>query len=304
LDRPLVLYAYSETKEARFNLEFFINHGLHAQADFVFILNGRTNVASIIPDRPNIRYVQRENDCYDLGAYAEVLTGNDLYKKYKKFIMLNASIRGPFVPYWSEGCWTDMYLSRITDEVKVKSLPQSNPREKADKYKLVGMTANCWPSLHVQSMIWATDITGLSILLFPPTAIVQALSQNPTYDPLTETETGVKLPPRYSGINSCFHTWGSAVTAEIGSSALIRAAGYKLDTMMAAYHAAQNYEDICDKSRDGGDVLWDGAYFGMNVHPFETVFMKSNRDVDPVTIDRLTQWTMARGYSSYEFCKA
>lgn len=166
------------------------------------------------------------------------------------------------------------------------------------------MTANCWPSLHIQSMIWATDITGLSILLFPPTAIVQSLSENPTYDPLTETETGVKLPPHYSGINSCFHTWGSAVAAEIGSSALIRAAGYKLDVMMAAYHAAQNYEDICDKTRDGGDVLWDGAYFGTNVHPFETVFMKSNRDVDPVTIDRLTQWTMARGYSSYEFCKA
>jgi hypothetical protein len=118
-ERPLVLYAYAESKEARFNLEFFVNHGLHAAADFVFILNGHTNVASIIPDRPNIRYVQRRNDCYDLGAYAEVLTSNDLYKKYKKFIMMNASIRGPFVPYWSEGCWTDMYLSRITEETKV-----------------------------------------------------------------------------------------------------------------------------------------------------------------------------------------
>lgn len=121
-DRPLVLYAYSESKNARFNLEFFINHGLHAQADFVFILNGWTKVASVIPDRPNIRYVQRPNDCYDLGAYAEVLTKDGLYKKYKKFIMLNASIRGPFVPYWSEGCWTDMYLSRITEEVKVRLL--------------------------------------------------------------------------------------------------------------------------------------------------------------------------------------
>jgi hypothetical protein len=118
-ERPLVLYAYSESKNARFNLKFFINHGLHAAADFVFILNGRTTAASLIPDRPNIRYVQRANDCYDLGAYAEVLTGNDLYKKYKKFIMMNASIRGPFLPYWSRGCWTDMYLSRITEEVKV-----------------------------------------------------------------------------------------------------------------------------------------------------------------------------------------
>src|ERR1700730_3704626 len=39
-DRPLVLYAYFETPSARENLEFFIAHGLHAAADFVFILNG------------------------------------------------------------------------------------------------------------------------------------------------------------------------------------------------------------------------------------------------------------------------
>lgn len=74
--------------------------------------------------------------------------------------------------------------------------------------------------------------------------------------------------------------------------------------MMSAYHAVDNYEDICDHTRETADVLWDGQYFGMNVHPFETVFIKSNRDVDPVTIDRLTQWTMSRGYSSYEHCKA
>jgi hypothetical protein len=152
-------------------------------------------------------------------------------------------------------------------------------------------------------MIWATDIVGLEVLLSPPSTISESLSLNPTYDPHTETETGVKLPPHYSGINSCFHTWGSAVAAEIGSSALIQAAGYKLDVMMSAYHAVENYEDICDKTRETADVLWDGQYFGMNVHPFETVFIKSNRDIDPVTIDRHTQWTMAKGYSSYEYCR-
>lgn len=120
--RPLILYAYSETESARINLEFFIAHGLHAAADFVFILNGPTDAASIIPVADNIRHVQRANDCYDLGAYAEVLTRDDLYKGYKKFVMLNASIRGPFIPYWAEACWTDMYLKKITSEVKVGSI--------------------------------------------------------------------------------------------------------------------------------------------------------------------------------------
>jgi len=305
-DRPLILYAYSESKElgaSRFNLEFFLKHGLHAEADFLFILNGPTKVAEIIPDNSNIRVVQRKNDCYDLGAYAEVLTKDGLYKKYRKFIMLNASIRGPFVPYWSRACWTDMYLGRITEEVKVCP-PSQDPDHSTNDKKLVGMTANCWPSMHVQSMIWATDIVGLFLLLSPPASIVRNLTANPTYDPHTETETGVALPPHYGGINSCFHTWGSAVSAEIGSSALIKAAGYRFDVMMAAFHGAEDYSDICDATRDGADPLWDGQYFGGNVHPYETVFMKSNRDVDPIMMDRLTEWTGKNGYSSFEACQA
>ena len=118
-ERPLILYAYFETEEARFNLEFFIKHALHAQADFVFILSGENEAEKIIPVHSNIRHVKRENKCYDLGAYAETLLKDDLYKRYKKFILLNASLRGPFVPYWSESCWSDLYLNKITDEVKV-----------------------------------------------------------------------------------------------------------------------------------------------------------------------------------------
>lgn len=122
---PLILFAYSESETARVNIEFFIRHGLHAAADFIFILNGATDIASIIPKEFNIRVVQRENDCYDIGAYAEVLTKDDLYKGYKRFIMLNASLRGPFIPYWAKGCWSDMYLGRITDEVKVRPIPHT-----------------------------------------------------------------------------------------------------------------------------------------------------------------------------------
>ena len=118
-DRPLILYAYYETENARQNLEYFLAHGLHGAADFIFILNGENHAEDIIPKQPNIRYIKRKNDCYDLGAFAEVLTRGDLYMKYKKFITMNASIRGPFLPYWSTGCWSDMFLSRVTEEVKV-----------------------------------------------------------------------------------------------------------------------------------------------------------------------------------------
>jgi hypothetical protein len=165
--------------------------------------------------------------------------------------------------------------------------------------QLVGMTANCWPTFHIQSMIWATDITGLEILLFPPPAAAAQLSTEPLVLPSASFDKLIPAP--FPGINSCFHTWGSAVAAEVGSSALIQAAGYKLDAMMTAYHGNDKYQEECDASKNG-DVLFDKKYFGTNVHPFETVFIKTNRDIDPVGVQRLSEWTKGRKYSSYAYC--
>lgn len=119
--RPLIMYAYSETENARENLRFFLAQGLHGAADFVFILNGETDVGeALIPQKTNIAVVKRPNTCYDLGAHGEVLRNGDLWKRYGRFVLLNASVRGPFVPYWSRACWSDAYLGRVTDEVKVR----------------------------------------------------------------------------------------------------------------------------------------------------------------------------------------
>lgn len=121
-DRPLILYAYAESETARKNLDFFVQKGLHGKADFIFVFNGPTNATDMIRQEPNIRIVKRENECFDLGGMGEVLKADDLWKKYKRFITMNASLRGPFYPAWVEhGCWSDRFLERITDTVKVSA---------------------------------------------------------------------------------------------------------------------------------------------------------------------------------------
>lgn len=121
-ERTLITYVYSESKESRANLKFFLAHALHGSSDFVFILNGKTSAAELIPNELNVKVVKRDNSCYDLGSHAEVLTKNDLYKQYTKFILMNASVRGPFIPHWSDSCWSDQLVGRVTDEVKVSEL--------------------------------------------------------------------------------------------------------------------------------------------------------------------------------------
>lgn len=125
--RPLVLYTYAESDNARENLAFFVKNGLHGNADFVFIFNGETSAVDLLPQAPNVQIIKRDNKCFDIGAMGEVLRKDDLWKAYKRFITMNASIRGPFFPVHSPSCWTDTFLNRINDKVKVGDPDGSNP---------------------------------------------------------------------------------------------------------------------------------------------------------------------------------
>lgn len=146
------------------------------------------------------------------------------------------------------------------------------------------MTGNCWPEFHVQSMIWATDSTGIDLLLNPPPDPSKPKDKQPV------------------GIHGCFDGWGEAVQAEVGASSVITRAGYKLDVMMTAFHG-YDYLGKCDPSHNG-DVLWDKKYEGFNIHPYETIFIKTNRNIDPVMIEKMTQWVGGRNYSSWDVCQS
>jgi len=154
------------------------------------------------------------------------------------------------------------------------------------------MSANCWPLVHVQTPIVATDSIGIKILLFPPEAAAAELNKIPKYK-----DNG--MWPPYPGINECFSKYESAVAMEIGSSALIIAAGYKLDVMLSSYHSSELV--VCGDNRP--DFMRMGTYYGISYHPFETIFFKTTRAHDAKVLDRYTEWADGRNYSSYEFCK-
>jgi len=255
-ERPLITYAYYEAPFARANLRFFVDHALHSAADFVFILNGDTDVdekiifadpevpedlADVLPKRnkSNVFVKRRPNTCFDLGAHYEVLNGvmggegwfgkdgaiaevqgmaskGDkmlLRNRYKRFILMNASIRGPFVPRWSMECWSDSYLNRLTDKIKVRHTTLSLPPPRmlqslTGNPQLVGMSYNChFGEGHIQSMIWATDHTGLQLILAP------------------------------GAIGECFTEMGLAMKAEVRTTQVLRDAGYEVDAFLSVYHS-------------------------------------------------------------------
>jgi len=103
------------------------------------MVNGISQLEREIPKSiPNLEVRLRDNECFDLGSYGQMLGEDDraLVKKYKKFILLNSSIRGPFLPTWSKDCWSDVYMDMVTDKVKVIKSADRDTLTQSDEFSL------------------------------------------------------------------------------------------------------------------------------------------------------------------------
>ena len=165
------------------------------------------------------------------------------------------------------------------------------------------MTLGCRPNAHVQSMIWATDSAGMEILLFPSKELdAKFRKELPPHD----TSWGLAVPkPEVAGILSCptEKEYWKAVALEVYATPLIRSAGYEVDVMMTAYASIPEYEEACRHLPNDGQMFAVGRYWNMTMHPFDTVFWKTERGDDPSVMDKLTKWADQRNYSSYDYCK-
>lgn len=100
----------------------------------------------------NVQVMYRKNIGYDFGGWSDALLANNSYKSYERFIFVNSSVVGPFLPAGYSGRWTDIYLNGLEGNVK-----------------LFGSTINTMgdplKSSHVQSYIFSMDRATLEYLI-------------------------------------------------------------------------------------------------------------------------------------------
>ena len=105
ITKILVIYSYNEESWHAQNLQFFIdkvvkpaNPEAKFDIDYVFVINGY-NVTIEIPKYPNIFVIKRENSGFDLCAWKVAIDKiSHNISVYRYYILMNASIRGPFLP--------------------------------------------------------------------------------------------------------------------------------------------------------------------------------------------------------------
>lgn len=137
----LVVYVFHEHTE---NVRFFLAHGIqpYPETDWVVVINQPT-LSVKVP--PYVRVINRENKGWDFGGWSCVLS--NLSKPYDYYILLNSSVRGPFLPRWCTQPWTTIFTGMLNDEVKLAGT-------------LIGLY---FDQPHVESMLLAFDKVGLKI---------------------------------------------------------------------------------------------------------------------------------------------
>lgn len=148
MTKVLVLYVFHSYNE---RVKYFLNNAIFFDENvhFIVIINGNT----IFLEMPQyVKVLVRDNIGYDFGGWSDALLTNNLYLNYDKFIFVNSSVSGPFIPPHFKGKWTDIYLNGLQNNVK-----------------LFGSTINTMENpiyhSHVQSFIFSMDKETLEYLI-------------------------------------------------------------------------------------------------------------------------------------------
>lgn len=137
-------------------------------------------------------------------------------------------------------------------------------------------------------MVWATDQTGISLLLDAS---------------LGRSHSIFGGPSELVGLSGCYDTLHSAAHAEMGATSMITGAGYTVDVLMASFHKIGDAGRYCESTPPGVlDPLREGDYFGFSIHPYETLFARTTAGMSSLPVENLSSWMKDSGYSSYLRC--
>ncbi|MDP2805261.1 MAG: hypothetical protein Q8O24_04895 [Gallionellaceae bacterium] len=252
-NKTLVLYHYFE-KDLIYveNFFHFLRFGYAPSIDYIVIIAGEHTID--LPQFKNLTYLFTKNKNNDYGGYSFALKQTVNIEAYDFFVFINSSVRGPFLPSYISENWTTCFTNLLTENVglvgsAINILPTSTFLSKSYKEKYGGDE----PFSHVESMAYSMS---KKILLY--------LLEKGLYDlvhPLSKDEV--------------------IRDYEIRLSQEVLAAGWNIKCLLAEYNTIDYRKPHADlnPTSDKGDPSCSLSYFGRTAHPYETVFVKTNRDL-------------------------
>jgi hypothetical protein len=248
-----VIYHYFERDLTyKNNLIYFLSVGILKEVDYFIMISGECTVA--LPDWPNVTYIKIENWNNDFGGYIKFfqVTQSD---KYEFFVFINSSVRGPFLPSYSESRWVNAFTDRLRGDVhlvgaSINILPESATHTR----RFSAIYGYEPPFVHAQTTAYALSAAAARYLLDIGFYAVERT--------LTKKEVIVHYELRLSQ-EMIRHGWN------IGSF-LPGYDGLDYRKLSMAYP---------NVSSRNGDVLFEAAFYGRTLSPTEAMFVKVNRNM-------------------------
>eukprot|EP00892_Ulva_mutabilis_P004470 jgi/Ulvmu1/2395/UM131_0006.1 len=199
------------------------------------------------------------NEGMDFAAHNTTMTyAQDVMKlfhnKYRYFMFVNSSVKGPFTPKYYPFHWSEPFLSRINRKVKAVS----------SSIVCLPIIDSGGPGPKLESWAFATDSVGLKVL----------------------TAAGVFV------LNTCkICVDGLIVTGEYGMAPALFDEGFSIDTLMAMYGEVDWHNRSNWNCNDQVHPSRHGTYDGISMNPFETVFLKASWHVGEPFADKYAAWS-------------
>lgn len=249
----LVIYHYFE-KDASYrdNLAHFLLFGVQEENDYVIIVSGAHSVE--LPTLPNVRYVFTGPMRSDFGGYAQLLNEGLSISPYDFIFFINSSVRGPFVPPYTQQSWTQILLTQMAPDVGMVGSSictlKEDFRHSITYQARFGGTP---PYSHVQTMAY--------VMRRP---ILEKIIADGFYQEERDTDKSLAIE-----------------NYEMHLSQLVLAQGYNLRCLLPEfncidYRLPHRNPNPSSTVGDPNEVL---GYFGRSIHPYEGLFVKTNREL-------------------------
>lgn len=286
----LVIFSYYEKDRVYAdNLRYFLNNAALNNSDqpenlkgsaryqisYLVVVNGETCSVEI---PPTVKVLRRPNTGYDFGAYSHALSSLKDLEKHDYFFFINSSVRGPFLPMYAQTHgthWLDPFFDAL---------------QSGSDVRLVGTTINVLSKETSESIHFKSFLAARS---FPPLRAGV---------PVTHVQSMVFLVDR-----KCLHMLqehGMFDMPVSSQSFLDTIAGKELFMSYLVLHVAKwniasvlpDYQglDYRTLNKDpnptsvNGDPCFPGACFHRTIHPFDVVFIKTNRGISVTEINSLS----------------
>jgi hypothetical protein len=255
----LVFYHFYEKNENYLNnFLHFLLFGVDEECEYIVSISGSCSVN--LPKINNVTYIYVKNINGDFGGYYQTFNLVKELFSYKYYFFVNCSVRGPFLPVYETEKWWSIFERYLGSDIglvgsAINFLPINNNQHKAYISEFGGVSA-----IHVQ-----TTAYGMSFDAFNYLVNEEFYVENNILDK-------DNLVSRY----------------EIHLTQKLIAGGWGVKCILPEFDSILKFNNFGvseNKTSRNGDVQFRNAYFGRSMHPYESIFVKTERSL--FTIDYL-----------------